>query len=351
MLLNFFRYVDEEKFDWFLVFFHGNGKALKNYTNQKVTIYNFAKNEKFTLNSLYQIIRFIRKNKFDIIHTHLVHAGIIGKILGFVLRTPCVFSTRHYTYMEKERSFFYHLEDLLSRFLVTKVISISESVTTYLQKLGIPKNKIVLIYNGIDINFFRINNSVQREPNSLISVGRLVPAKGYKILIKALELLKNDSLDFKCIIIGDGPLKQELLSQVQEKRLSKYIEFLGEQDLISIRDYLQKSSVYISSSLYEGFSLSLLEAMACGNIVIATKAGTSEEIIENGVNGLLVDPSNPQDLKNKIKFALLNEETQKYRRAANLAVKKSYSIENMVVQTQKLYMNCLKNKNNLMSNV
>ncbi len=160
-----------------------------------------------------------------------------------------------------------------------------------------------VFHNFIDDDFFVVNH---RQPNpnkvKLLHVGRLAPEKRQIDLLHALTLISAE-IDFDLTIVGDGPLRQDLTQLVAELGLNDRVLFLGQLNRVEVRKEIQDTDLMILSSNYENLPVSILEALACGKPVVATKCGGPEEMIDE-VNGLLANPEDPKDLAMKIEEAI-----------------------------------------------
>jgi glycosyltransferase involved in cell wall biosynthesis len=162
-----------------------------------------------------------------------------------------------------------------------------ETVSRY-----VPSSKVVIVPNGVDTNLFKPLN-LKKEPQSLIFVGRLNKQKNLKTLIQALA-----GTDYKLYVVGTGELKQEL--EELAERLKVQTKFLGTIPNDQLPLVLNRCEIFVFPSLYEGHPKALIEAMACGLPVIASNVEGNREIIENGENGLLCEPTT-SGIKNCLK--------------------------------------------------
>lgn len=142
-----------------------------------------------------------------------------------------------------------------------------------------PKQKITVIENGVDTALFKPKRT--KSSKVIVSVGRLIPRKGYQYLIPALS-----GLGYELWLIGDGVMKQELRSLA--RKYGVRVVFLGEQKHAAVVGYLQKADLFVLPSLHEGMSNALLEAMGCGLPVVVTSVGGSAELVRG--NGFVVAP-------------------------------------------------------------
>lgn len=202
------------------------------------------------------------------------------------------------------------------------------------------KRQIMIIPNGIDLDKFNGLNrenarSEMRIPNDDIIVtfvGTLRPVKGVKYLIQAMDLIHKKNADIKLMLVGDGPDRQELERMTEELELKDVVVFVGKVPNEKIPMYMTASDIFILPSLSEGFPIVNLEAMASGLPVIVTKVGGLPEIVNEGENGFLVEPKNPEQLADKI-LMLMEDNNLRYKISENNKKKaKDFSWENVIDQ-------------------
>lgn len=213
-----------------------------------------------------------------------------------------------------------------------KIIVLSKEMEKELLSNGFKFEKLVLIPNGIDVNKFKpLENKKELKNKSgytgkkiILFSGRLTEQKGVEYLIRSFEKLNLDEKFL--IIVGDGDLKDKLEKLVSELKIDKYVLFAGKRE--DVVPYLQMADIFVLPSLSEGLPLSLLEAMACGLPVVATKVGGNIDLVEDKVNGYLVEPGNVDEIKNAIENLLRDEEKLKEIGKINREkIVRSYSFE------------------------
>jgi colanic acid/amylovoran biosynthesis glycosyltransferase len=166
------------------------------------------------------------------------------------------------------------------------IFSISEFNTRSLLKLGAPEHLILPLFNGIDIDFYKCEARVSpSKVIRLMTVARLVKEKALHIAIQAVgELHKeNPQLDFEYTIVGDGEERHNLENLVQNLDLANKITFVGVKNSREVRDIMVNSDLFLLSSESEALPTVLLEAQACGLVVLATNVGSVKDVVKGGL--------------------------------------------------------------------
>jgi colanic acid/amylovoran biosynthesis glycosyltransferase len=177
-------------------------------------------------------------------------------------------------------------------------------------------NNINVIYNGIDLFRFTANGSNSRESNLILGVGRLVPKKGFGDLLDACHILKNRGVDFRCVIVGDGLEAEMLLQKRRELNLESEVEFAGPRKQDEVLKLLHSATLLClpctvaPDGNQDALPTAILEALACGLPVVSTTVSGIPEIIDSGVDGLLVEPNDPQALSENLALLLKSKDLQ-----------------------------------------
>jgi len=228
-----------------------------------------------------------------------------------------------------------------------KVIAICSNMKdTLVNAYGMPSGKIVVVYNGIDVaaserdvaSKKKLRHELRLRDKSLLltTMGRLAEQKGHVYLITALEKLVDEFPFVTLLLAGEGPLRKALESEVIKKGLTEHIIFTGfRQDF---RNILSVTDIFVFPSLDEGFPFMIIESMAAGNPVIATRVGGVPEAVIDGVTGILVPPKDEDALYVAIRSllkdaALRNEMGEKGMQS----VAAFFTKEKMVRETFALY--------------
>jgi glycosyltransferase involved in cell wall biosynthesis len=173
------------------------------------------------------------------------------------------------------------------------IIVPSEYLADIVAGWGIPPQKIKAIYNGVDFVPAELSKEEARKKlnisgNILFSWGRLVPWKGFRMLIKIMPQLMNINQFFRLVIVGDGPDRPTLETMIRNLGLERKVWLMGRKKPSEVADYLAASDMALLNSGYEGFSHQILEAMTAGVPVVASASGGNREVIHQGENGFMV---------------------------------------------------------------
>jgi glycosyltransferase involved in cell wall biosynthesis len=293
----------------------------------------------------------VRRHRIDLIQTHLFGAGVYGALAGLLCGVP-VISTFHGRPDLSENGKYRAAKFGIMRRGVTKVVFVSESLRQFFLSAGdLKADRTTVISDGIDVSVFapRRDTSLRRElgvgdGEVLVgAVGNLRPAKSYDVLLRAAALLHRQALPYRFVVVGDaqGPLYQDLLALRDQLGLGSMVTFTGFKS--GVHDVMNNLDLYASTSSSEGFSLSVVQAMACGVPVVATKSGGPEEIITHDVDGLLVDTDSPEQVAQALQRLGTEPATRgRFTQAGRKAVETRFTLTHMVHSYEHLYHQCLR---------
>jgi glycosyltransferase involved in cell wall biosynthesis len=201
------------------------------------------------------------------------------------------------------------------------------------------RDKIFRVYNGIDLSRFPLAQPRRHSvgPIRFLSTGRLIPFKGFDILIDACAQLQNRELNFACEIIGDGPLRADLEARVEQHNLRERIHFAGEQSQNYVLRALRNSDIFVLASASDArgasdiFPTVIAEAMASEKPVVSTTVAGIPELVENGKTGLLVPPRNASALAHAMERLACNESLRNdFGGAGRLRIEQEFTIEKTI---------------------
>jgi glycosyltransferase involved in cell wall biosynthesis len=263
---------------------------------------------KGVLSGFLRLRRLIIDFQPDIVHSHMVHANILTRLVRLVTPMVRLISTAHSSCEGgKLRMLAYRLTDALAD-LSTNVSS--EAVVSFVKARAVKSGRMIAVHNGISCDEF-IFNPVARVRlrkqlcidegwQLILAVGRLQEVKDYPNLLRALAQLQLDGINYQLCIAGDGPIKGSLEELAVQLGLFNRVRFLGNR--CDVADLMSAADVFVLSSAWEGFGLVVAEAMACERVVVATDCGGVREVL--GEAGYLVKPKDANYLAQALRTAL-----------------------------------------------
>ena len=307
-----------------------------------VAVHALHKKRGVDLSVPYKIARIISSEDIDIVHTHLWGGNLWGR-LGAKLARVKVVTTEHSVDVWKKRH--YRLIDRCLAPFTDKIIAVCHRVKDfYVNEVGIDPRRIEVVYNGIDVSGVddpgprttRADLNISNDHPVLVNIGRLIEVKANHVFIESLRLLDRDGLDFKALIIGDGPLKESLRESSQDLIEKGKLQFTGVRR--DVKSILTLADASVLSSTREGFSIVVLESMAAAVPFVATDVGGNREQIEDGRSGFIVPVNNPEALATALGTLMRDKALAKEmgRRAREKAVDE-FSLERMIKNTEALY--------------
>ncbi|MDD5218319.1 MAG: GNAT family N-acetyltransferase [Candidatus Omnitrophica bacterium] len=265
------------------------------------------------LKALWQLVRFIRRERFDVVHTHMAKADWIAGLAARICGVSGVLSTAHGpTTVSPGPSLMQTIFDMVERITYRKVhhrvISVSQSTTHHLlTKKSVYVEQLSTIANGIechpemgsfDRNIKRREWGIRPDQHVLIMVGRLTFPKTPLVLLQSMQRLLQRWPGLVCLIVGDGPDRGRLEAWIRDHHMQESVKLLGHRE--DVQSLLRLSDIFVLSSDSEGLSMSVLEAMAAGLPVIASRVGGMAELVEHKKTGFLVKPGDAAALANAI---------------------------------------------------
>lgn len=208
---------------------------------------------------------------------------------------------------------------------------------TIIHEMQIKGDKIPVVNNGVNIeNYKPETNNNQHQNIHVIAVGRLCRIKNQEMIVNAIcNLHEKLGEQIELDIIGDGEERENLEKLISRRRANAYIHMHGMQS--NVRSFLVKADVFVSGSQTEGLPLSILEAMACGLPVVATNAGGTKDIVDDGVNGYIVPIDNQEVFESVLEKMINNKELRRKFGYQSRIIAEQWSLSNCVKNYEILY--------------
>ena len=342
------------------------------------SIFNRVKNNNFNiiqikglkwkLNFLYdpivliKLIKLMRKNRYDIIHTHTTKAGILGRIAAYISGVPVIVHGLHGSTFQAFNSGLFNwllflFERLTGRF-TDAYISVSKILSENYIKKGIGKKEnYYTVYSGMELGKFyharekidyeekREELGIKRKDFLIGNVARLEARKGHQLLIDAFRNVVEKQKDggVKLLIIGEGNKRKYLENYVRKLNLRNKVIFTGYRE--DVEELMAIMDIFVLTSLREGLPRVLVQAAAVGMPSIVFNVDGVPEIIKDNYNGFLVKVKNVEQLENRIVKYMNNKElVSLHGRNGREFIEDKWSIKGMVDRIDKIYQNLVREK-------
>jgi glycosyltransferase involved in cell wall biosynthesis len=291
----------------------------------------------------------------DVVHCHMFHANILGRVTRLFCRMPALICTVHNLRETSERGGPTGYKELLYRLtdrLASRTTIICRAAFDRYVRVGaVPGNRLHLIPNGVDTDVFSPSEELRLSAHKelevglkfvWLAVGRLVSQKDYPNLFSALTLL--DYKRFVVLIAGNGPLEQELRDECARLGLDACVKFCGARE--DILPLYNAADSFVMSSEFEGLSVALLEAASMGLPSVVTDTGGNAEIVKDGATGYVVPPGNHTALSQAMERIMTLSAVQRKTMgdAARQYCTQHYGTTSVVNQWRELYAGCLPSK-------
>ena len=263
----------------------------------------------------------LHQNVEHLIHKHHlsrinIQCGPGGLFLLKKLNIP-VIATCHHTWWQQShyihsqfwKKIFVPFEKQTYRLADRIICDSNDSKNILISKYNIPPVKMVVIPIGVDTHKFCPITNIKKIPNSMLFVGRVEKRKGADFLIRAMPLVAKKIPEVRLFVGGTGKELPKLRRYLKEVKVEKNVEFLGFIPENKLNEWYNKVQCVVVPSMFEGFGLTAIEAMAVGTCVVATKVDALKEIVEDDVNGFLVEYNDVHSLSDKIIY-LLGDKTK-----------------------------------------
>lgn len=294
---------------------------------------------------LLPLARLLRRERIDILHTHLFHADLAGRLAARFARVPHVVNTVHVA--EARFRPWQFLFDRLAARPGGRIVCVSNSVQRFhSQRTHLPPSRYTVIPNGIDPAAYRRDDSLRAQWRQKLGVadtdvlaafaGRLDRQKGVDTLLEAWRVLHSRGLIVPLVIAGQGP-QWSLVEQFSKEPAGGAIRFIGFTP--EVRGVLSAADMLVMPSRWEGFGLAAAEAMAAGLPVVASRVAGLDEVVEDGRTGTLIPPEDPAALADAVAALVADADLRRKLGAAGVErVAGRFAIERNIQAHEKLYM-------------
>ncbi|WML58588.1 glycosyltransferase [Neobacillus sp. PS2-9] len=301
--------------------------------------------------ALRTLIAFIKKEKFDIVHSHSSIAGILTRVAGYVNRVDKnIFTAHGFVFtdptLSKKKKWMYLFLEKVCSWLSTDIITVSKFDFFKGKEVGIKEQKMHVIPNGIPNKDILSRDEwrakqvrlMQSEKRIIGFVGRFASEKNIDMLLRVATLFKENNIaNVEFWVIGDGPLFDHYQAEVSRQKLQSIIQLKGNQ--VQVVEWMDQMHVMVITSHKEGLPYVLLEACGRGLPVVSTDVGGIKEVIDpDGTQNLLVQVNDDQAMYDRLDLLLSDDSYREKLGMYFLEVSCHYSVHEMCVRTEKIYL-------------
>jgi sugar transferase (PEP-CTERM/EpsH1 system associated) len=314
-----------------------------------VTVYCLNKGSGVRWDLPWKVRRLIRRLGIGVVHTHNLSGLLYGGVGATLAGVKVIVHTEHgrdLDYYQSRRS--QRLERVLTR-LANRVVSVSRPIFDELRHVqGIPLSRLLLIGNGVRIERYpaapapdlRARLGIAERDRVIGIVARLVPVKDHSTMLRAMVAVIRAIPEARLVVVGGGPLRGELEAQAARLGIASRVTFLGSR--LDVADLLGLMEIFALSSVSEGMSMTILEAMAARCPVVATDVGGTSWLVHHEKTGLLVPSQQPDRLADAI-VRLLNDRVwaAQLGQAGYELVRERFQLDQVIQQYDDLYRQLL----------
>ena len=302
-----------------------------------------------------RLFNVIRKNKYDIVHTHTAKAGILGRWAAYFNRVPIIIHTLHgATFHESigsAKKYLYIVLEKMAASFTDRMISVGDDLSERYIEKGIGKReKYVTIRSGMKLEkFFKAGElsireletirdklDIRRDRILITQIARLEERKGYKYLVEASKDIIKKTPEALFLIAGEGDYKEQIQMLIDESKMNDYFRFLGYRE--DVEKIIAISDLVVLTSLWEGLPRILVQASAVGRPVVTFAVEGAREVVKEGINGYVVDIEDTSSLAKKV--ILILEDLDKARKMGiegRKIIGEEWNVDNMVKKIEALY--------------
>jgi glycosyltransferase involved in cell wall biosynthesis len=351
VLYNTVRFLDKERFS-VRVLIVGRGILIDRLRELDIPVYVFEFKKSYNLEFLTLVRSLIMTHGIDIVHTHMSRMNMYGCLGSLFTPARNVMTIHGLSEFSGLRARLYYT---VFGNLSGKITAVSSNLARrFVQKTMVGEKKVVAVPNGVDLDRFagdvdraRVLARFRIDPASkvILAVGNIRRIKGYEFLFEVFDRIAESDKDLVLLICGNDMFhyKKKLLPLLHSKDLARRVVFAEFVD--DIEQVYKASDMYVLTSLTEGFSLTTIEAMASGLPVVTTDCVGPRDIIENGVDGLIVEKRDP-DLFCKAVVNLLNDpdRSRAMGEAARKKAARDFSVRRSVQRIQDVFLSLVQNQ-------
>ena len=319
------------------------GNPLKAQVSRDVPVFELRRRNGNDPKLVWDLFSLFRRERPHIVHTHAWGTLVEGLVAARMARVPFIIHGEHGTLQLRR---YQRWVQRRAWGAANQVLSVSSRLAERIsQETGFPLARIRTIRNGVDLGRFggvdrtaaRLALNLPADDILAVTVGRLVPVKDHLSLIEAIDCLQTQGVRLAVAIAGDGPLRDALVGRAAALGVGDRVHLLGHRT--DVEKVYAAGDVFVLSSESEGLSNTILEAMASGLPVVATRVGGADEMVQDGVTGRLVPPASPYELAAALKSVIGDGPGRLAMGTAGRArVEAEFSLRSMVRRYETMYV-------------
>jgi glycosyltransferase involved in cell wall biosynthesis len=339
------RKLDRRRFRPLVCCLNFKGQLAAPLEAEGIPVFALDKRPRLDLRVLVRLVRLMRREKVDVVHTHLWTSSFWGRLAAVLARVPVRVVTEHN--LDTWRRAPHWIADRCLARATHHFIFVSAAVADfYRSRLSLSPSRCRIVLNAVerppldllpDAGSARTRLGLEEAGPVVGAVGRLEERKGHAFLLEALRLVRDAEPNVRGLIVGEGRERERLVARRDRLGLGEGVRLVGYWP--DLAEALAAIDVFVLPSLMEGHPLAVLEAMAAARPIVATDVGGTAEAVEHDVNGLLVPPGDPNALAAAILSLLRDpERAARLGRAARRTLEERFSLEASVQANEEVYL-------------
>lgn len=345
-------YIDRDKYDYEVAYLLPWKNALvDDFRREDIPVHCLNQSRPYDIRTLWRLNRLLRNENVDVLHVHLPYSGIMGRIASRMSPVKAVVYTEHNLWQRyhKITSLFNKITYRWNDAVIAVSNEVEHSIRDNYSVNGKPK--LDVIPNGVDIALLqnvmarkrdiRPEFGIPADHAIVVHVANFTPKKRHCDLLEAVKLVINKNCKVTFILVGQGPLQEKTEADARRLGIEDNVVFAGFR--ADATDIMAAADMFVLPSQFEGMPVSMLEAMALGTPVIASRVGGIPEVLEDRLDGILIDAMEPGQLADSVLRLLADQDLRAtLSNKALIKVRQKFSIEDMVRSTESVYDEMLK---------
>ncbi|MBI5740379.1 MAG: glycosyltransferase [Nitrospirae bacterium] len=349
--------LDRERFHPVVISLSQGGLWKDEIQKLNVQVIELQRKKNWEFSRLLKLFRLLKSVKPDIVHTFMFSANSYGRVAAVLCRVPVIIASERCERNKYEMGKYQNYIDRLLALFSQGIICNSRGVAlTLINKYSFASRKIMVVHNGINAdNFFKqdcIGGTDKRAQKIIVTVGRLYHQKNHRLFLEAAKIVlkKSEDKEIKFLIIGKGPLQEELENYAESLGIRGNVIFAGERN--DIPEVLHDADIFVMTSLYEGMPNAVMEAMAAGLPVVASDVGGSNELVVDGETGFLCPCDNAALIAERVIHLLADPQNSSVMgERGRERILRDFTLQKMVDDTQGIYIKLLYGTDKILSGI